>query len=299
MRCATAAQSRFRRLCRAWQVLVPYLLLCACGVAPNLTPIGGGPLGTVALERLASRGTTAKYGTSQTFQATHPAHLPAALVSQLLAGLAISGLDRPGSATARETYPLFSPEEIDFLAPLIANALAHAQPDQRVRFTMHDDGLQTQGTLYLHRTTLQFSLSHYRSLATDGQHKAPGFALSFNPPEAQVHTDTPQSWMIIEPDQPRVAVSVDALNQLPALFLAPADKKPVTGATPAQAAPAAEQSRLQQELQSTKDVVVKQAEELQKLKAELESVRRQLTEKESASSKARPKLTPRKPTATP
>lgn len=295
----TAAQSPFRRLYQAWQVLLPSLLICACGVASNLTLIGSGPLGTVALERLASRGTTAKYGTAQTFQATHPAHLPTALVSRLLAGLAISGVDRPGSATAPETYPLFSSEEIDFLAPLIANALANAQPDQRVRFTMHDDGLQTQGTLYLHKRTVQFSLSHYRSSATDGQPKPSGFALSFNPPEAWVHTDTPQSWMIIEPEQPRVAVSVDALNQLPALSLAPADKKPVTEETPSSAAPDSEQSRVQQQLQSTKDVVVKQAEELQKLKAELESVRRQLAEKESASSKARPKLTPRKPTATP
>ena len=56
---------------------------------------------------------------------------------------------------------------------------------------------------------------------------------------------------------------------------------------------------MQQELQSTKDVVVKQAEELQKLKAELESVRRQLAEKDVAASKPKPKAAPRKPTATP
>jgi regulator of replication initiation timing len=51
---------------------------------------------------------------------------------------------------------------------------------------------------------------------------------------------------------------------------------------------------MQQELQSTKDVVVKQAEELQKLKVELESVRRQLAEKDAAASKAKPKAAPRK-----
>ncbi|MEK6803594.1 MAG: hypothetical protein AABZ34_13140 [Nitrospirota bacterium] len=68
---------------------------------------------------------------------------------------------------------------------------------------------------------------------------------------------------------------------------------------PAQTSPASEPSRLQQELQSTKDVVVKQAEELQKLKAELESVRRQLADKDAAASKAKPKVAPRKPTATP
>jgi molecular chaperone GrpE (heat shock protein) len=105
--------------------------------------------------------------------------------------------------------------------------------------------------------------------------------------------------MIIEPEQPRVAVAIDALNQLPPEPPAPAGEKPPGETTPPPASPASEQSRLQQELQSTKDVVVKQAEELQKLKAELESVRRQLAEKESAASKAKPKTAPRKPAPTP
>ena len=103
--------------------------------------------------------------------------------------------------------------------------------------------------------------------------------------------------MIIEPEQPRVAVSTDALNQLSAMPPVPADNKPVI--EPAPASLASQQSRLQQELQSTKDIVVKQADELQKLKAELESVRRQLAEKESATSKAKPKTAPRKPMPTP
>jgi hypothetical protein len=56
---------------------------------------------------------------------------------------------------AQESYPLFSHEEVEFLAPLIVGALAQAQPDQRVRFTMQDDGLTTQGTLYVYKTTLR------------------------------------------------------------------------------------------------------------------------------------------------
>lgn len=288
------------RLWKAWLALLPCLLLIACSTTAPLTSIGEGPLGTVALERLASRGTTAKYGSPQSsFQASHPATLSASVISHLLSGVSISGLDRPAAAMTQGSYPLFSHEETEFLTPLIVRALSQAQPDQRVRFTLQDDGLKTQGTLYLHKTTLRVSLSHYRSSPGQSETRPPALTLSFMPPQALVRDDVPQSWMIIEPEQPRVAVAIDALNQLPPSPPAPAGEKPPGETTPPPASPASEQSRLQQELQSTKDVVVKQAEELQKLKAELESVRRQFAEKESVASKAKPKTTPRKPAPTP
>jgi hypothetical protein len=288
------------RLWKAWLALLPCLLLIACSATAPLTSIGEGPLGTVALERLASRGTTAKYGSPQSsFQASHPATISASPVSRLLSGLSIAGVDRPGAAPRQERYPLFSQEETEFLTPLIVRAFSQAQPDQRVRFTLQDDGLITQGTLYLHRTTLRVSLSHYR--ASKGQHETrpAALTLSFTPSEAIVRDDVPQSWMIIEPEQPRVAVSLDALNQLPPTVPASTMNKPVVEVTPIQASPASEQTSVQQELQATKDVVVKQAQELQQLKAELESLRRQLAEKESAASKAKPKTSPRKPAPTP
>lgn len=200
---------------------------------------------------------------------------------------------------AQESYPLFSHEEVEFLSPLIVTALAQAQPDQRVRFTMQDDGLKTQGTLYVHKTTLRVTLSHYRSAAADGQARPATLLLSFTPPQALVRADVPHPWMIVEPEQPRIAVSLEALSQLPAPSPVTADHNTTAEAAPIQTSPTAEQSRLQQELQSAKDVVVKQAEELQKLKAELESARRQLAEKDTAASKAKPKAVPRKPTATP
>ena len=87
------------RLCKPWLIILPCLLLVACNATAPLTSIGEGPLGTVALERLASRGTTAKYGSPQSsFQASHPAALSASVISHLLSGLSISGLDRPGAA---------------------------------------------------------------------------------------------------------------------------------------------------------------------------------------------------------
>lgn len=292
-------QSRLSSFLLAWQLALPCLLLYACSLGTNLTPVGQGPLGSVALERQATRGTTAKYGTSQTFQASHPAHLTASLTGRLLTGLSVSGLNRPGSSMAQESYPLFSHEEVEFLAPLIVTALAQAQPDQQVRFTMQDDGLTTQGALYVYKTTLRVILSRYRSTAADGQTRPETLRLSFTPSQALVPSDAPQSWMIVEPERPRIAVSLEALSQLPPPSPVAADHNSTAEAASTQTSPAVEQRRMQQELQSTKDVVVKQAEELQKLKVELESVRRQLAEKDAAASKAKPKAAPRKPTATP
>ncbi len=280
----------------AWMIVLPGLLMSACGGMSTLTPIGEGPLGTVALERLTSRGATAKYSSPFTsFQATHPAALPAPMISRVLAGLSVSGVDRPGRTAGQEIYSLLSHEEAEFLAPLIVSAFAQAQPDQRVRFEVQDDGLRTQGSLYLHQKTLRLSLSHYRSTPAQGDARPPALRLTFNPTQALVQQDTPQSWMNIEPAQPRVAIAIDILGQLSAASPAPADKHIAATVEPPQAIPATGRSPLQQELQATKDLVVKQANELQRLKEELESVRRQLAEKENAPSKAKSKTIPRKP----
>lgn len=285
---------------QAWLIMIPSWLLAACSATSPLTPIGDGPLGTVELERLAIRGTTARYGSPQSaFQASHPATVSASRVSRLLSGLTISGIDRPDAALGQERYPLFSQEETEFFTPLIIRALSQAGPDQRVRFTLRDDGLITQGTLYLHRTIVRVGLSHYRASPGQSDTRPAALILSFTPPAALVRDDVPQSWMVVEPEQPRVAVSLDALNQLPAAVSAPTTNKPVPEIAPIPSSSPPEQRSAQQELQATKDVVVKQAQELQQLKAELESLRRQLTEKESAAPKAKSKPAPRKTAPTP
>ncbi|ULA61071.1 MAG: hypothetical protein LZF60_300004 [Nitrospira sp.] len=288
------------RLKKSWLIVLTYLLLVACSAMSPLTPVGEGPLGTVALERLASRGTTARYGSPQSaFQASHPASVSGAVISSLLSGLSVSGLDRPGAALRQDRYPLFTQEETEFFTPLLVKALSLAAPDQRVRVTLQDDGLITQGTLYLNKTTLRVSLSHYRASPAQSDTRPAALTLSFAPSEALVRDDVPQSWMMVEPEQPRVAVSLDALNQLPAAVPVSTANKPVADVSPVSASPAPEQHTAQQELQTTKDVVVKQAQELQQLKAELESLRRQLAEKESTPPKTKQKPVPRKTVPTP
>jgi hypothetical protein len=102
--------------------------------------------------------------------------------------------------------------------------------------------------------------------------------------------------MIIEPDQPRIAVNREALRGLlpPSAGTA---VPPPPGA--AQVNAAVEQIRLEQELQSTKDLVVKQAEELQRLRDELDQLKKQQSEKAVPPAKAKPKPAPKKQPAPP
>jgi hypothetical protein len=249
-------------------------------------------LGTVALERLSSRGSTARYsGPLNSFQASHPADVQPAQAAAFLSGLQITGVEPATPGEARGTYPLYSHEEVEFLAPLIAKALSEAEPDQRVKIAVKDDGLTTDATLYVYKNLFRFTLARYRTPAGRPDGKLASYGLIFRPDQAVVKADAPQSWMIIEPDHPRIAVNHEALRGLipPSAGTA---VPPPPGA--AQVNAAVEQIRLEQELQSTKDLVVKQAEELQRLRDELDQLKKQQSEKAVPPAKAKPKPAPKK-----
>lgn len=298
------SQPERRPISLIWVIgaLLSWLLLPACTGTGNLVKIGDGPLGAVSLERLATRGTTALYsGPPASFQASHPVEIQSAQVTRLLSGLHISGIERATPTDDAAGYPLFSHDEVEFLVPFISKALAEAEQNQRVKFSVKDDGVITDGTLYVYRDLFRVSLSHYRAKPGQTDGRLASYTLAFRPGEAVVHTDTPQSWMIIEPEQPRIAVSLNTLNQLPPPTVAQPTKPIAAGAAPGTVSPPIpDQNRLQQELQATKDLVVKQAEELQRVKAELESMRQQqLADKELAAPKAKQKVMPRKPAPSP
>ncbi|MBI4000823.1 MAG: hypothetical protein HY348_03465 [Nitrospira defluvii] len=276
--------------------LLSCLLLSACNGTGNLIRIGDGPLGAVSLERLGTRGTTARYsGPLSIFHASHPADISPAQTARLLSGLHISGVEQVKPTDGQGGYPLFSHEEVEFLAPLISKALTEAEPNQRVKFSVKDDGVVTDGTLYLYRNVFRVTLAHYRAKPGQTDARLSSYGLAFRPEQAAVKADAPQSWMIIEPEQPRIAISINALNQLPpAAASQPVQPIAVGEAPSAHPATTPDQSRLQQELQTTKDLVVKQAEELQRVKEELEQVRKQLAEKDSAPAKAKPKASSKK-----
>ena len=149
-------------------------LLCLAGTACSTTAQTGKLLledarGSVSLQTISD----------PLIQASHPIKLEPALLAQLLTGLEIHderiGPHRfvAGFAGQLSAYPLFSEDQIQFLAPLLADALRTATPDQFIEYrvvTTHGGSNRfqsqttetTAGSLYAHDRQLYVILTQYR-----------------------------------------------------------------------------------------------------------------------------------------
>ena len=146
-------------------------LLCLVGTACGTTAPTGkilfdDPRGTVSLQTIPDH----------SIHATHPINLEPALLAQVLKGIHVQDqgdrmfqrlLSGPSSPV-----PVFSDDQIQFLAPLLAEGLRTASPDQqieyRVQTTYEGSVLEssytetTAGSLYAYGRQLFVTLSQYR-----------------------------------------------------------------------------------------------------------------------------------------
>ena len=114
-------------------------LLCLAGTACSTTAPTGkilfdDPRGTVSLQTISD----------PSIQANHPINLEPALLSQLLTGIElhdeglgehhVKGLQTLIEGKDALTYPVFSEDQIQFLAPLLAEGLRTATVNQSVEF---------------------------------------------------------------------------------------------------------------------------------------------------------------------
>lgn len=150
-------------------------LLCLTGTACSTTAPTGkvlfdDPRGTVALQVISD----------PSIQASHPIKLEPSLLAQLLTGLEIHeggiGPHRRvviGFAGQPSTYPLFSKDQIQFLAPLLAEGLRTATPNQSIEYrvvTTHEGSNRfqspttetTTGSLYAYGRELYVILTQFR-----------------------------------------------------------------------------------------------------------------------------------------
>ena len=144
-------------------------LICFVGTACGTTPTGkilfDSPRGTVSLQTLPDR----------SFYATHPITLEPDLVAQVLKGMEIQtqevGIQKMLDGIL-PPVPAFSEEEIEFLAPLLAQGLRTATATQSVAYRIQNtyEGSKfessttetTAGSLYAYGRQLFVTLSQWR-----------------------------------------------------------------------------------------------------------------------------------------
>lgn len=279
-----------------------FALLCAgCASTPDMDIIiSESPRGAVYLERIPDR----------SFQAAHPITIEQATLIKVLQGIMVqenAGLLRSLLAGQSGPAPAFTEDEIRYLAPLLADGLARAAPDQRVGFRLVQRGAgfsqpvgagvgsserppaqslpeTTRGFLSAYGRSLYVTIPEYRVRqerpdtiamanrrvpdSTGLQHRR----LSFTPESAQ----RPDSYRGTASPDATLVIDYELLASLP-LRAAPGGH---TGQAPASTAPAssAVPSSADAQLRSLQEQMRQKDVELEELRKELQDIRKQLKE---------------------
>jgi hypothetical protein len=232
---------------RAWALSLSrsllLILFCMAGTACGTTAPTGkilfdDPRGTVSLQKISD----------PSIQASHPINLEPALLVQLLTGLEIrdDGLGEHHIKGAQSlivgkaaTYPLFSEDQIQFLAPLIAEGLRTATVNQSVEFrvvTTYEGSNRfqsatretTSGSLYAYGRQLYVILSQFRVNPTltnldmnDAAHRSQQpldysglkYRTLLFTPKAALRTDSPDPPKMEKPTDRFLAVDYQLLQQ--------------------------------------------------------------------------------------
>ena len=250
--------------------------------------------GTVSLQTIAD----------QTLHANHPINLDPTLIAQVLRGMEVQdqerGLQRLFGGTSAP-IPVFSDDEIQFLAPLLAEALRTAAPNERIEYrvqtTLEGSILEsavtetTAGSLYAYGRSLYMTLSQYRYAPARTNLHANDGAYRMNRPDSSGL----QSRMLLF--TPSTAQRSDAYNpqgggkstdQFLAVDYQLLQQAPPAAATTGQTAPQTGTSASEAQARSTEAL----AQEVEALRKELQSVQQQLgnqpTKPDSPKKKAAP-----------
>ena len=268
-------------------------LLCfictACGTTGQTGKVlFDDPRGTVSLQTISD----------QLVHANHPINLDPTLLAQVLRGMEVQDQERGlqklfGGAPA--SIPVFSDDEIQFLAPLLAEALRTAAPNQRIEYrvqtTLEGSLLEsavtetTAGSLYAYGRSLYMTLSQYRYAPARTNLHANDGAYRLNRPDAsglqsRILLFTPSSAQRSDAYNPQgggkstdrfLAVDYQLLQQAPPTAATTGQAAPQTG-TSSMPAPPAGASASEAQTRSTEAL----AQEVEALRKELQSVQKQL-----------------------
>jgi hypothetical protein len=260
----------------------------------------------------------------RSIQATHPITLEPTLLARVLRGIEIQdqghGLQKYLAGPA-SSVPVFSDDQIRFLAPLLAEGLRTATPDQGIEYRVHttlkgsafesSTTETTAGSLYAYGRLLYVILSQYRysptrtNLTTSGdmayRSRSPDSSGlisrillfipsdaqrsdAFDPPEGGKSTDR---FLAIDYQMLQHAPAATATGQT-----APTRESPAgTGASGASTQTTEALAQREAEIHALKDLVNKNNSDVETLRKELESVQKRLD-----SQPPRPDSPKRKPT---
>ena len=273
-------------------------LLCLVGTACGTTAPTGeilfeDPRGTVSLQTIPDH----------SIHAAHPNNLKPALLAQVLKGIQVQDqgdrLLQRLLAGPSAPIPAFSDEQIQFLAPRLAEGLRTASPDQQVKYrvlTLFDGSAlefsyteTTAGSLYVYDHQLFVTLSQYRysKVRTNINVRNINYqsvGLDYNGLKSRILVFTPKaaqrSDSFVPPPGGKstdrfLAIDYQLLQQAPVA---------ITGHTAPEGAGASDTSpptaealaKREAEIQALRDRVNKNASEVETLKKELQSVHDQL-----------------------
>jgi len=263
------------------------------------------------------------------FEAAHPLSIDPNTMVHVLRGVQVEerkNMSLTTSGMETKAARAFSDDEVEFLAPLLATALSKADPEELVGFRLVQPAsagtVSTAGTLYAHGSYLYLSLTHYRSNSDSksgrqlsGSGGLTRRVVSFVPETAQRHDTHRPPGAPVQSNLITLIIDYASLAKLPSqrpeLAKAPAATSETIPAAVAQvsalngsvsadagAKDAQDIDFLGQkleELRVTKELASKKDVELKVLKKDVQSLRRQLAEREAEIQKLKGKKKPVKP----
>ncbi|RMH31034.1 MAG: hypothetical protein D6690_17620 [Nitrospirae bacterium] len=132
-------------------IIIAFALGTSCNWTPRVeTVLHQSPEGTVSFRTISD----------PAFQADHPVDLSPALIEKVLRGISVQKeprlLQRLLSGR-RDPIPVFSPKQVAFLAPLIADALSKATPEEEIFFDLdgrEEHGAHIEGTVLVRQPAI-------------------------------------------------------------------------------------------------------------------------------------------------
>jgi hypothetical protein len=225
------------------------------------------------------------------FEADHPARIEQATLISAIQGVVAEEVNKPSAkmpAGGSKPMRVFSDEDAEFLAPLLAQGLSHAKPEQIVGFTVSPSAGSgdepAAGTIYVSQNSLHLTIAPTKSRRASGFipgaaariESAPSYAAESAPGTLSIAIDHQALAKAQAPTTIPVATSPGPLPVSPAQATpiakptfkqeAPATAQTVAVSTPAAAGGPAAPGMSNDELLNKKLDELRQARETNKMK---------------------------------